>query len=188
MLPIRRSGVLAIALALVLETAAAQPIPAALQPGQGGMQISALSLTILIRSTVLALHQANLTGNYSVLRDLGTPVFRETFDQSRLTDAFANLRRRKIDLSPALVVTPNLTKNPELNQNKELVLVGDFPTQPLTIHFEFAFLQLDGYWRLAGLAVDAVPAAAREGQASAEFPAKPVTATQDGRKKPAKSN
>ena len=64
-------------------------------------------LVVLIKGTVMALHQANVTGNYSVLRDLGTPVFRERFDQAALTQAFANLRVRKLDLSPMLVVKWN---------------------------------------------------------------------------------
>ena len=45
------------------------------------MSITIVTLAVLIKGTVTALDQANLTGNYSVLRDLGTPVFREKFDQ-----------------------------------------------------------------------------------------------------------
>jgi hypothetical protein len=44
--------------------------------------------------------------------------------------------------------------------------VGDFPTQPLKIQYEMLFLQIDGVWRIDGMAVDAVPA-----QASAIAPA-----------------
>jgi hypothetical protein len=133
-------------------------------PKQGELKIDVATLALLIKGAVMALHQANLTGNYSVLRDLGTPVFLEQFDQTALGAAFANLRARKVNLGPALLVAPNLTKNPELNKNGELVLVGDFPTQPLQIHFELAFAQLDGVWRIAGMAVDAIPA--RTAQAS----------------------
>ncbi len=133
--------------------------PAAKAPvNSEGMQISIVTLTLLVKGAVMALHQANITGNYSVLRDLGTPIFRETFDQTALAGIFQNLRSRKIDLSIALLLSPNLTKNPQLNQNHELVLIGDFPTEPSRIHFELAFLQLDGAWRLAGIAIDAVPA------------------------------
>ena len=196
MLSISRLG---LAFALVLsQSAAAQPAkPAAAneQPKQGGMQISLVTLTVLVKGTVVALHQANLTGNYSVLRDLGTPLFRERFDQAALTAAFANLRARNLDLSAALLVAPNLTKTPELNQNNELVLVGDFPTQPLLIHFDLRFLQLDGVWRLAGIGVDAVPApnaqavaAAAPAPAPAPAPAQQPAPSQAGKKKPTKPN
>jgi hypothetical protein len=171
---------LALILSLGLQPAAAQnaqPPAAEAQPKQGQMTMSGAALAILIKSTVLALHHANLTGNYSVLRDMGTPIFRERFDQAALTNAFANLRGRKVDLSPALLVTPNLSKNPEFNQNGELVLIGDFPTQPLQIHFELMFLQLDGIWRLAGLGVDAVPPpGAQAAAAPAQQPAAPAAA------------
>ncbi len=39
--------------------------------------IDPVVLAMLIKSTILALQHANQTGNYSVLRDLGTPLFRE---------------------------------------------------------------------------------------------------------------
>jgi len=38
---------------------------------------------ILIRSTLLALDQANKTGNYTVLRDIGAPGFQATRRASR---------------------------------------------------------------------------------------------------------
>ncbi len=161
--------------------AAQQPKAATAQPKQEQMTMSTVTLVLLIKGTVLALHQANVTGNYSVLRDMGTPIFRERFDQAALTAAFANLRARKIDLSPAILATPNLSKNPELNKNGELVLVGDFPTQPLMIHFELMFLQLDGNWRLAGLGVDAVPNPNAQAAAAPAQPAAPA-----GKKGPAK--
>lgn len=180
---------LAIALFCGAQPAAAQhekPPAAHAQPKQGEMQISGVTLAIMIKGAVIALQQANQTGNYSVLRDMGTPVFRERFDPTALAMAFANLRSRKIDLSPALLIAPNLTKNPELNKDGELVLVGDFPTQPLVIHFELAFMQLDGVWRIAGMAVDAVPPpnSAQASAAPAPAPAPPPAHTS---KKPAKS-
>ena len=38
---------------------------------------------ILIRSTLLAANHANLTGNYTVLRELGTPDFQQTNNSAR---------------------------------------------------------------------------------------------------------
>ncbi len=180
-------GVLRLALAIAF-LASIQPA-AAQQPAhhagkapakQEGTTISIVTLTIMIKSAVIALHQANITGNYSVLRDMGTPVFRERFDQAALTQAFSNLRARKIDLSGAYFAAPNLTKNPEFNKDGELVLVGDFPTQPLQIHFELMFQQLDGVWRIAGMGVDAVPAPGAQAMAAAPAPAP------SGKKQPAK--
>ena len=118
-----------------------------------------VQLAALIKSTIMALQHANQTGNYSVLRDLGTPVFRERFDLAQLTAIFSNLRSRSVNLSPVLFLAPNLTKQPELTEGNQLRIVGDFPTQPLKIQYEMLFLQIDGVWRIDGLAVDAVPRA-----------------------------
>jgi hypothetical protein len=41
-------------------------------------QIDRNGVLILVRSTILALDQANKTGNYTVLRDLGAPGSRRT--------------------------------------------------------------------------------------------------------------
>jgi hypothetical protein len=154
----------------------------------GEMQMSAVTLTVIIKDAIIALQHANMTGNYSVLRDMGTPVFRENFDQAALAAAFANLRARKIDLSPAYYLSPNLTKKPELTKDSELVLVGFFPTQPARIQFELRYMQLDGRWRLAGIGVDAVnPPPPQASAAIAPAPAPSVPAAgQVTKKTPAK--
>ena len=42
------------------------------------------TLTILIKNTLAALNHANLTGNYTVLRDLGAPGFSQANTAARL--------------------------------------------------------------------------------------------------------
>ena len=147
-----------------------KPAPAkpAAQPPQAKqeLKIETVQLVTLIKSTIMALQHANQTGNYSVLRDMGSPVFRERFDQAQLTAIFSSLRSRGINLNTVLFLNPNLTKQPEVTEGRQLRLVGDFPTQPLKIQYEMLFLQIDGVWRIDGLAVDAVPV-----QASAGVPA-----------------
>src|SRR6185437_10622077 len=56
------------------------------------------NLFIMIRTTLVALYQANVTNNYSVLRDLGAPSFRAANSAERLSAAFADLRRRGGDI------------------------------------------------------------------------------------------
>jgi len=158
------------ALAQNKPSAPAKPT-AAPPPAKQQMQMETAQLVVLIKSTIMALAQANQTGNYSVLRDLGTPLFRERFDQAKLTAVFYNLRQRNIDFAPILFLPPNLTQQPEMKEGNVLHLVGDFPTQPLKIQYEFMFVQVDGVWRIDGLAVDAVPAQATASAAPAPSPA-----------------
>ena len=144
--------------AALAETKPAPAKPAAQAPqAKQELKMETVQLAALIKSTIMALQHANQTGNYSVLRDLGTPVFRERFDLAQLTAIFSNLRSRSVNLSPVLFLAPNLTKQPELTEGNQLRIVGDFPTQPLKIQYEMLFLQIDGVWRIDGLAVDAVP-------------------------------
>src|SRR5690348_9504462 len=46
----------------------------------------------LVRSVMLAVDQANKTGNYTVLRDLGSPSFRAANDAAKLAQIFAAIR------------------------------------------------------------------------------------------------
>ena len=156
-----------------IKPAPAKPAAQAPQAKQE-LKMETVQLVALIKSTIMALQHANQTGNYSVLRDLGTPVFRERFDQAQLTAIFSSLRSRSVNLSPVLFLAPNLTKQPELTEGNQLRIVGDFPTQPLKIQYEMLFLQIDGVWRIDGLAVDAVP------QQTAAAPASAVSASPSG--------
>ncbi|KAI94374.1 hypothetical protein T281_11335 [Rhodomicrobium udaipurense JA643] len=150
-----------------------------------------VQIAMLIKSTVIALQHANQTGNYSVLRDLGTPLFRERFDQVKLSAIFSGLRGRGVNLSPILVLSPTLTKQPELTDQRQLRLVGNFPTQPLQIKYELVYQQIDGVWRVDGVSVEAVAVqtteAGRTGgtpslAAQTPAPRKPVASVKSARK------
>ena len=157
------------------ETKPAPAKPAAQAPqAKQELKMETVQLAALIKSTIMALQHANQTGNYSVLRDLGTPVFRERFDLAQLTAIFSNLRSRSVNLSPVLFLAPNLTKQPELTEGNQLRIVGDFPTQPLKIQYEMLFLQIDGVWRIDGLAIDAVPQQSTAAAPAASAPPSPA--------------
>jgi hypothetical protein len=132
----------------------AQPAPAAgsLQVPDGNKQ------RILIRMMLVALNHANLTGNYSVLRDLGSPGFREANNPARLAEIFANMRLRNLDLGPIVVVEPLLTRKPSIDENGMLRLTGLFPTRPEQVNFDLAFQFVAGQWRLFGIAVNTTQA------------------------------
>lgn len=116
---------------------------------------------ILVRSALTALDQANKTGNYTVLRDLGGPVFRANTD-ARLAEAFAGLRSQSVDLSPVLAVEPVFTLPPQRQASGLLRAVGFVPDGARRLNFEIAWQAQDGAWRLYGVVVtvtDLAPAA-----------------------------
>src|SRR4051794_3123709 len=49
---------------------------------------------ILVKNALLAVNQGNLTGNYTVLRDLASPGFREKNSAADLAAIFQNIRQQ----------------------------------------------------------------------------------------------
>lgn len=76
-----------------------------------------------------------------------------------------------------------------MTERNQLHIVGNFPTQPLQIQYELLFLQLDGVWRLDGLAVDAVPVQlSMDASAPAASSTPPTGVPAVGQAKPAASD
>ncbi len=111
------------------------------------------TMIIMIRSSLVALSQANITNNYSVLNQLGSGNFRKANPPARLAQLFNSFRTNKIDLAPVVFVTPQLSKQPAI-VNGKLHLVGNFPTQPMRVDFDLKFEPSNGIWKLFGLSVD----------------------------------
>ena len=116
-------------------------------------QIDRNGVLILIRSVLLALDQANKTGNYTVLRDLGAPGF-QTNTAARLGEIFAKQRNDALDLSGTSVIDPQLTLLPQIEANGMLRMAGFFPSVPSQVNFELVFAPVAGQWRLFGLSVN----------------------------------
>ena len=116
------------------------------------------ALVILARTAIVALNHANQTGNYSVLRDLGTPSFARANTPAKLAAVFTKLRNRNLDLGPVVLYEPQFTRQPRVDRNGRLYLKGLFPTRPLQIDFELQFDAIAGHWRLHAIAVRALQA------------------------------
>ena len=134
-----------------------QPAPAA-RKVQGPVLPDAYKLNLLIRSSIIALNQANQTGNYTVLADLSAPAFRASNNSVRLAQIFTALRQRQLDLTPVLFFTPKLTAQPQIAPNGLLRLVGFFPTTPEKVNFDLIYQRVEGQWRLFGIGVSTSPA------------------------------
>src|SRR5262249_4633683 len=103
-------------------------------------------------STLLALDHANKTGNYTVLRDLGSPGF-QTNTAARLAEIFATQRKDNIDLSGVVVLEPQLTVLPQIEANGLMHMAGFFPSAPTQVSFELAYAPVDRQWRLFAVSV-----------------------------------
>jgi hypothetical protein len=117
-----------------------------------------IHIILMIRNAVIALNQANITGNYTVLREMGTANFQMTNSPARLAEVFATLRSRKIDMSPVMVFNPKLTTTPALD-GQVLRLAGYFPTSPEQVQFDLAYQHAGDQWLLGGVAISVAPPA-----------------------------
>jgi hypothetical protein len=116
-------------------------------------QIDRNGVIILIRSTLLALDDANKTGNYSVLRDLGAPGFQLGNTDARLAEIFAAQRKENLDLSGVAVLEPQLTLLPQTETDGMMRMAGFFPSVPTQVNFELLYAPVNRQWRLMGLSV-----------------------------------
>ena len=115
---------------------------------------SAETTVILIRTTLLSLNDALRTGNYTVLRDIASPSFREANNAGRLYEIFSNLAGKNINLSAVALLVPQVPQAPSIDQNKRLHISGYFPGNPIQLNFDLIFEAVNDQWRLFGIAVN----------------------------------
>ena len=125
-------------------------------------------IVLLLRTTLSTLNDALQTGNFTVLRDMAAPGFRDANTAARLAQSFSDLASKRVDLSPTSIIAPQLTQPPGLDKQKGMLhLKGYFPGQPVQINFEMLYQAVDGRWRLFGLSVQQGPATPPPESASA---------------------
>jgi len=122
--------------------------PASIEPVPGELELSKL-----IWSTMAAVHHANISGNYSVLRDISSPSFQINNDPARLTQIFFALRESRLDLANALVLAPTYLEAPAILPGNVLHLRGYFGLRPTAIQFELEYQWVQGSWKLFGVAI-----------------------------------
>ena len=155
--------------------ALAQSMPAADQTAPLPPQVvmpDAEKIVLLLRVTLITLNDAVQTGNFTVLRDMGAPGFREANTAARLSQSFSDLAAKGVDLSSVSIIAPQLSEPPSLDQAKGMLhLKGYFPGAPVQINFEMLYQAVDGRWRLFGLSVQPGPPTSPAPAAKATDPA-----------------
>ena|SRR6185503_6784670 len=130
----------------------AAPVQPAIQ--QDAQRTAAI---ILVKNALLAVNQGNLTGNYTVLRDLSSPGFREKNSAADLAAIFQGIRQQKFDLSSIVVMDPVLNQ-PRISADGQLALDGYFSSQQMRINFQLAFQKSNaGAWMIHGVSLNAAP-------------------------------
>jgi len=112
---------------------------------------------LLIRTAILTLNDALQTGNFTVLRDVAAPGFRDVNTASKLGQIFSDLQSQGLDLSAVAIMEPKLNPKPKLDKKTNtLRLTGVFPGKPVGIGFDLIYQVVGGKWRLFGISVNPV--------------------------------
>jgi hypothetical protein len=159
----------ALVLALALGGQSYAQTPAPQPPPSQVVMPDAEKIVLLLRTTLITLNDALQSGNFTVLRDMGAPGFRDANAAAKLSQSFSDLSSKGVDLSPVSIIAPQLTEAPGLDQSKGMLhLKGYFPGTPVQINFEMLYQAVDGRWRMFGLSVQPGPPTPQPASASAQ--------------------
>ncbi len=141
--------------------------------------------TILTRNSIIALNNANITGNYTTFRDLTAPAFQKQHNAAKLALIFTKIRDQKMNLAPIVLYNPMFTKTPGITKSGLLTLTGFFPTKPIRINFALTYQKVAGQWRIIGISVTPTKAVAQAEKAvkATKIKTKPKTEKKQKEKK-----
>lgn len=133
-----------------------QIAPAASVPSDPPPRPSTEELISLVRNVLLAVNDANLTGNYTVLRDLSAPDAQGLNTPERLEESFRPIRQQGTDFSIVAVATPQFVQLPTFTPQGYLRVNGEFISSP-RITFDIFLQHVAGRWRPYAIGVGVVP-------------------------------
>ncbi|MBS0535275.1 MAG: hypothetical protein JSR72_14550 [Proteobacteria bacterium] len=112
----------------------------------------------LIKTCILTLNDANLTGIYTVLHAKLAKPFRTQFNPDKLKAGFKGFADQQIDLSVISIKTPVASTPSKIDERGVLQLRGYFDTQPSRVHYELDFLVSEEEWKPLSINVRVRPA------------------------------
>jgi hypothetical protein len=111
------------------------------------------ALEVLVKTSLLSFNDANVTGNYTVLHDKLSKPFRQEYPPEKLKEAFKEFSEKNIDIELIAALNPIYEPPPSIDSEGKLVVKGYFPTEPIRVNFNLAFIPSDGEWKLIRLNV-----------------------------------
>ncbi|MBR1273434.1 hypothetical protein [Bradyrhizobium sp. AUGA SZCCT0283] len=106
---------------------------------------------VMVKTTLLTLNDANLTGNYDVMHAKMAGAFREKFGPDTLKQAFTTFAGKHVDV---IAATPLVTtREARIGSNGVLMLRGYFDTTPSRLNYELDYAISEGEWKLIAIDV-----------------------------------
>ena len=139
------AGAFSLTVLLAMPAGAAEPVP------------SPMTQEILIKTSLLTLNDAIVSGNYTVLHAKLAKPFREQFSPDRLKQAFHSFADKKVDMVAVAAVAPVATNEPQIDDRGTLTLRGRFEVGRSRLTYELDFVVSEGEWKPLGLNVNVKP-------------------------------
>ena len=111
------------------------------------------TLSRLVWTTLVSLDNANRTGRYEVLHQLGSPGFQRRNSVADLARTFAPLRTQRLDVGRTVLLTPIYYTPPAILSDGTLRLRGGFGDRPRTVRFDLVYRRVGGGWRIDAMSV-----------------------------------
>ncbi len=109
---------------------------------------------VLIKTTLLAFNDANITGNYAVLHAKTSKPFRDQFSPERLKEVFKEFAEKHIDFAVIAAKTPVPSQDSKIDDDGRLILVGYFDTTPSYVYYDLHYIVSEGQWKPIKINVD----------------------------------
>jgi len=109
---------------------------------------------ILIKTSLLTLNDANITGNYAVLHAKLAKPFRDQFTPEKLKQAFRSLADQKLDYGLIAAKAPVASSAATIDSRGVLLLRGYFDTHPSRLIYDLDFVPSEGEWKPIKLNID----------------------------------
>jgi len=142
----RRVGGFVLLLLLAVPAAAQNKVP------------PARPLEALVKSSLMSLNDANLTGDYRVLHARLSEPFRKQYTPERLKATFKEFNDKNVDIDIVTATTPTYDQPPYVDAEGKLIVRGFFPTETSRVSFEMDFISGEGEWKLIRINVKVGPA------------------------------
>jgi hypothetical protein len=108
---------------------------------------SAADQEVLIKTSLLTLNDANVTGNYAVLHAKLAKPFREQFSAGKLKQSFREFADKKIDWEAVAAMSPIPSKDSHVDERGALVLRGHFDAGSKHVVYALDFIPSEGEWK-----------------------------------------
>ena len=109
---------------------------------------------VLIKTALLSLNDANVTGNYAVFHAKLSKPLRDQFPPEKFAEIFKDFRDKHIDYDIVAAKTPIPDEPPKVDGNGKLALKGHFDVGVSNVNYDLAFIMSDNEWKLIAISVN----------------------------------